>query len=71
MDYSFLVGVHHKHMGDAVSMAAFRAPSKLPPQTQQRGFHEQQEESGGVGHALRRDDGGVQGVDPNEVECDV
>ena len=23
MDYSFLVGVHHKHMGDAVSMAAF------------------------------------------------
>jgi hypothetical protein len=71
MDYSFLVGVHHKEMGDAVDMTAFRPPPHVAQQAQRGSFEEEEEydERGRRMPVLRRDDGGVQGSDPNEVTC--
>jgi hypothetical protein len=73
MDYSLLVGVHHKDLGDIVDLSAI--PRQQQQQQQQQRQHSRQsadeeqmyEERGRRVHALRRDDGGVQGADPNEV----
>ena len=73
MDYSLLLGVHHKGLGDIVDLSA------IPQQQQQQQQHSRQsvdeeqlyEERGRRVHALRRDDGGVQGADPNEVNFDA
>jgi hypothetical protein len=75
MDYSLLVGVHHKHLGDIVDLSAI--PQQQQQQQQQQHWRqsvdEEQlyEERGRRVHALRRDDGGVQGADPNEVNFDA
>ncbi len=74
MDYSLLVGVHHKDLGDIVDLSAI--PRQQQQQQQQQQRHSRQsadeeqmyEERGRRVHALRRDDGGVQGADPNEVD---
>ena len=72
MDYSFLVGVHHKEMGDAINMAAFRPPANPPPTSARNVFEEEEyDERGRRIPVLRTDDGGVQGSDPNEVTCYV
>jgi hypothetical protein len=42
MDYSFLVGVHHKEMGDLVNMAAFRPPPHAAPAAHDSGFEEEE-----------------------------
>ena len=69
MDYSLLVGVHHKELGNSVDTSAF-------PRRQQQARHSGAEEDwleerGRRLPVLRRDDGGVQGADANEVACDV
>ena len=76
MDYSFLVGVHHRHMGDSINVTSF--PQQNPQHQQQlagRGRVEEEEyedmEGGGGVSIFFKDDGGVQGADPNEVTLDV
>ncbi len=67
MDYSLLVGVHHKELGDAVDMNSF--PRKQQQQQQQSDVDDEDEldERGRRRATLRRDDGGVQGLDQNEA----
>jgi hypothetical protein len=70
MDYSFLVGVHHKELGDCIDMDYLPQKQQQQQQQQQQSSAEDEVALDGRGRRLsplRRDDGGVQGMDHNEV----